>query len=147
MDSFKTTTRNWNNIECHHYCSSNWWSLPIYTPSGAISNENNASYLRNIVIRSCKWDLLIANLGPGPRDGLMTGCQRGYRPANWPGSEFLELTVISIGWYLGGTVGIGTVIFAFGLVLQFQQDCTLLQKFLKHNFSQKRVLLGTLYKI
>ncbi len=58
---------------------------------------------------------LIANLGPGPRDGLMTGCQRVTGlPIAWV-RVFLELTVISIGWYLGGTVGIGTVIFAFGI--------------------------------
>ena len=28
---------------------------------------------------------------------------------------FLEITVVSIGWYLGGTVGIGTLLFAFGI--------------------------------
>ena len=58
---------------------------------------------------------LIANLGPGPRDGLMTGCQRVTGlPIAWV-RIFLELTVISIGWSLGGTIGIGTVIFAFGI--------------------------------
>ena len=58
---------------------------------------------------------LVANLGPGPRDGLMTGIQR---KTNYPiaaGRAFLEITVVSIGWYLGGTVGIGTLLFAFGV--------------------------------
>ncbi len=58
---------------------------------------------------------LIANLGPGPRDGLMTGLQR---KTNLPIAlirAFLEITVVSIGWYLGGTVGIGTLLFAFGV--------------------------------
>ncbi len=58
---------------------------------------------------------LIANLGPGPRDGLMTGLQR---KTNLPIAlirVFLEITVVSIGWYLGGTVGIGTLLFAFGV--------------------------------
>jgi len=58
---------------------------------------------------------LIANLGPGPRDGLMTGIQR---KTNFPIATvraFLEITVVSIGWYLGGTVGIGTLLFAFGI--------------------------------
>ena len=58
---------------------------------------------------------LIANLGPGPRDGLMTGLQR---KTNFPIAlvrAFLEITVVSIGWYLGGTVGIGTLLFAFGV--------------------------------
>ena len=58
---------------------------------------------------------LISNLGPGPRDGLMTGIQR---KTNFPIAAvraFLEITVVSIGWYLGGTVGIGTLLFAFGV--------------------------------
>jgi len=58
---------------------------------------------------------LIANLGPGPRDGLMTGCQRVTGlPIAWV-RVLLEVTVISIGWTLGGSIGIGTVIFAFGI--------------------------------
>ena len=58
---------------------------------------------------------LIANLGPGPRDGLMTGCQKATNlPIAWV-RVFLEITVISIGWMLGGTIGIATVIFAFGI--------------------------------
>ena len=58
---------------------------------------------------------LIANLGPGPRDGLMTGLQE---KTNLPISvvrAFLEISVVVIGWYLGGTVGIGTLLFAFGV--------------------------------
>jgi len=58
---------------------------------------------------------LVSNLGPGPRDGLMTGIQR---KTNFPIAAvraFLEITVVSIGWYLGGTVGIGTLLFAFGV--------------------------------
>ena len=58
---------------------------------------------------------LVANLGPGPRDGLMTGIQR---KTNYPIAAvwaFLEILVFSIGWYLGGTVGVGTLLFAFGV--------------------------------
>ncbi len=58
---------------------------------------------------------LVANLGAGPRDGLMVGLQQ---KTNLPISAvraFLEITVVSIGWYLGGTVGIGTLLFAFGI--------------------------------
>jgi uncharacterized membrane protein YczE len=58
---------------------------------------------------------LIANLGPGPRDGLMTGIQR---ITNFPIALVragIEITVVSIGWYLGGTVGVGTLLFAFGI--------------------------------
>ena len=58
---------------------------------------------------------LIANLGPGPRDGLMTGLQRKTNLPIAIVRAFLEITVVSIGWYLGGTVGIGTLLFAFGV--------------------------------
>ena len=58
---------------------------------------------------------LVANLGPGPRDGLMTGLQRKTNLPIAVVRAFLEITVVSIGWYLGGTVGIGTLLFAFGI--------------------------------
>jgi uncharacterized membrane protein YczE len=52
-----------------------------------------------------------ANLGPGPRDGLMTGlAARGHsiRAAR----TVIEVTVLAVGWVLGGSVGVGTVLFA-----------------------------------
>ena len=58
---------------------------------------------------------LTANLGPGPRDGLMTGIQRKTNLPIAVVRAFLEITVVSVGWYLGGTVGIGTLLFAFGI--------------------------------
>ncbi|MDA0942373.1 MAG: hypothetical protein O2959_05525 [Proteobacteria bacterium] len=58
---------------------------------------------------------LVANLGPGPRDGLMTGLTKisGY-PISLVRAS-LEITVVVVGWYFGGTVGLGTLIFAFGI--------------------------------
>ena len=58
---------------------------------------------------------LVANLGPGPRDGLMTGLQKKTNLPIAIVRAFLEITVVSIGWYLGGTVGVGTLFFAFGI--------------------------------
>ena len=58
---------------------------------------------------------LVANLGPGPRDGLMIGLQNKTNLPIAVVRAFLEITVMSIGWYLGGTVGIGTLLFAFGI--------------------------------
>ena len=58
---------------------------------------------------------LIANLGPGPRDGLMTGLQRLTNLSIASVRSGIELSVIGIGWILGGTVGIGTVLFALGI--------------------------------
>ena len=58
---------------------------------------------------------LIANLGPGPRDGLMVGLQKKTKLPIALVRAFLEITVAITGWYLGGTVGIGTLFFAFGV--------------------------------
>ena len=58
---------------------------------------------------------LIANLGPGPRDGLMVGLQKKTKLPIALVRAFLEITVAITGWYLGGTVGIGTLLFAFGV--------------------------------
>ena len=58
---------------------------------------------------------LVANLGPGPRDGLMTGLTKTTNLPIALVRAFLEITVVIIGWYLGGTVGVGTLIFAFGI--------------------------------
>ena len=58
---------------------------------------------------------LVANLGAGPRDGLMVGLQKKTNMPIAAVRAFLEITVVSIGWYLGGTVGIGTLLFAFGI--------------------------------
>ena len=58
---------------------------------------------------------LVANLGPGPRDGLMTGLQRVTgRPIALVRTS-IELSVVAIGWALGGTLGLGTLLFAFGI--------------------------------
>ena len=58
---------------------------------------------------------LVANLGAGPRDGLMIGLQKKTNLPIAAVRAFLEVTVMSIGWYLGGTVGAGTLLFAFGI--------------------------------
>jgi uncharacterized membrane protein YczE len=55
---------------------------------------------------------LTAGHGPGPRDGWMTGL---HHRTGWPVGRIrllIELTVLTAGWLLGGTVGIGTAIFA-----------------------------------
>ena len=58
---------------------------------------------------------LVANLGAGPRDGLMIGLQKQTNLPIALVRGTLEITVMSIGWYLGGTVGVGTLLFAFGI--------------------------------
>ena len=58
---------------------------------------------------------LISNLGAGPRDGLMIGLQKLTKLPIAAVRGTLEISVVSIGWYLGGTVGVGTLLFAFGI--------------------------------
>ena len=56
-----------------------------------------------------------ARFGPGPRDGLMTGMNARLGWPIWASRLSVELTVLAIGWLLGGTVGVGTVVFALGI--------------------------------
>ena len=55
---------------------------------------------------------LTSNLGPGPRDGWMTGLQRKTGIPIGRVRAAIEISVVLVGWYLGGTVGLGTVAFA-----------------------------------
>ena len=70
------------------------------------------SFLGTMLVGFGSGIYLIANLGPGTRDGLMTGISKKY---NKPISLIrftIEFCVVFFGWVLGGTLGIGTIIFA-----------------------------------
>lgn len=56
-----------------------------------------------------------ARWGAGPRDGLMTGIHTRWRVPIWAARAGVEGTVLCAGWALGGTVGIGTVVFALAI--------------------------------
>ena len=56
-----------------------------------------------------------AGFGPGPRDGLMTGLHRRTGLPVGPVRTGIEVAVVATGWLLGGTVGIGTVVYALGV--------------------------------
>lgn len=58
---------------------------------------------------------LATDLGPGPRDGLMTGVHHRFGWSIRRARTAIELTVLAIGWALGGSVGLGTVVFALGI--------------------------------
>ena len=84
---------------------------------------SNDTYFINLIVGSVGVILvgfgsgiyLTANLGPGPRDGLMTGLQRVTQyPIAWV-RVCIEVSVVGVGWVLGGTVGVGTLLFAFGI--------------------------------
>jgi uncharacterized membrane protein YczE len=71
--------------------------------------------LAGIVITALGMAMYIgAGLGPGPRDGLMTGISAKGYPL-WIVRTVLELVALAAGWVLGGDVGIGTVLFALGI--------------------------------
>ena len=53
-----------------------------------------------------------ARFGPGPRDGLMTGIHNRWGFRIWIVRTVIELSVLAIGWLLGGNVGVGTIAFA-----------------------------------
>ncbi len=87
------------------------WLAPTPEPLAA----RWAYLLLGVVATGAATGLYIgAGLGPGPRDGLMTGLNRlglSIRTAR----TIIEVTVLAIGWLLGGTVGIGTVVFALAI--------------------------------
>jgi len=56
-----------------------------------------------------------ANLGGGPRDGLVVGLTRTSGWPFWVVRSLVEGLVLVSGWLLGGTVGLGTVLFALGI--------------------------------
>lgn len=56
-----------------------------------------------------------AGLGPGPRDGLMTGLVRVTGRSTRLVRTSIELTVLAVGWLIGGTVGLGTVLYAVAI--------------------------------
>jgi uncharacterized membrane protein YczE len=56
-----------------------------------------------------------ARLGPGPRDGLMTGLSARTGRSIRLVRTLIEVTVLAVGWLLGGTVGAGTVLYAVAI--------------------------------
>jgi uncharacterized membrane protein YczE len=58
---------------------------------------------------------LASDLGPGPRDGLMTGLHLRFGWSIRRARTGIELTVLVLGFLAGGTIGIGTIVFALGI--------------------------------
>ena len=56
-----------------------------------------------------------SQFGPGPRDGLMTGLHRRTGLPLLVVRTFLEVTVVAVGWALGGVLGVGTVVYALAI--------------------------------
>ncbi len=72
--------------------------------------------LAGIVLNGVAGAMYIGSqFGPGPRDGLMTGVVRRTGHSVRLVRTVLELTVLGTGWLLGGTAGLGTVLYALGI--------------------------------
>jgi uncharacterized membrane protein YczE len=78
-----------------------------------------------------------AGFGPGPRDGLMTGIARRAGTSIRLSRTIVEVSVLATGWLLGGTVGVGTVLFAvtIGPLAQF-----FLKLFARHGLDNSRIV-------
>ena len=77
---------------------------------------------------------LASNLGPGPRDGLMIGLQQKTNTSIPLIRTIIEMTAVTVGWFLGGIVGIGTILFVFGIGPCVGVGLTLVEK-----VSKKRI--------
>ena len=91
------------------------WSLPYLPHPEHYELKILQAFVGTLLVGFASGIYLIANLGPGPRDGLMTGFQRitGFPIASVRAS--IEIVVVTIGWTLGGSIGLATIIFAFGI--------------------------------
>jgi uncharacterized membrane protein YczE len=88
------------------------------------------AFIGVVVIGIASGMYLTANLGAGPREGLMKGLQA---VTGFPIAYIrigIEVTVVSIGWYLGGVVGVGTLMFAFGVGPSVAMGCLFVKRFL-----------------
>ena len=77
---------------------------------------------------------LASNLGPGPRDGLMIGLQQKTNTSIPLIRTIIEIAAVTVGWFLGGIVGIGTILFVFGIGPCVGVGLNLVEK-----FSKKRI--------
>jgi uncharacterized membrane protein YczE len=92
----------------------------IGTPNGVVAQLS--LLLAGLVLNGLAGGLYIGSqLGPGPRDGLMTGLALRTGLSIRLVRTVLELTVLGVGWLLGGPIGIGTVLYALaiGPLVQF----------------------------
>ncbi len=78
------------------------WGLGYYVPGVLLAGLSTGFYIG-------------AGLGKGPRDGLMLGLSK---LSQWPVARvrtLIELVVLALGWLMGATIGVGTLLFAFGI--------------------------------
>ena len=90
-------------------------SLPYFPTPESFFLQALQVFIGVIIVGLGSGFYLISNLGPGSRDGLMTGLQK---KTNLPIALIratIEVSAVVFGFYLGGVVGVGTLVFAFGI--------------------------------
>ncbi len=91
------------------------FALPLVpTPENLL--QSSGMLLAGVALVGVAGGLYIgARFGPGPRDGLMTGISARWGWPLWLARTAVEITVLTIGWTLGGTVGVGTLVYALSI--------------------------------
>ena len=85
------------------------WLLPDFAQPA----QQALAFAAGLLLLALATGLYIgARFGPGPRDGLMTGLHARFGWPIWAVRTTLEGSVLLVGWWLGGTVGLGTLAFA-----------------------------------
>ncbi len=90
-------------------------SIPILPYPKTFLFQTGQSIIAVFIVGLGSGFYLTANLGPGPRDGLMTGLQNLTNQPIALIRTIIEVSAVFVGFYLGGVVGIGTLLFAFGI--------------------------------
>ena len=106
MDAFAPNPRHRHHSECHYYFFMIDINLPLLYRPDHLFWQFVMLFCGIMTIGLGSALYLVANLGPGARDGLMTGLQRRL---GWPimyVRSSIEMTAVLIGWLLGGIAGI-----------------------------------------
>ncbi len=90
-------------------------ALPLLPRPGTAPAQLALSAVGVLVIGLGSGLYLAADLGPGPRDGVMTGIHHRFGWSIRRARTAIEVAALVVGFLLGGTVGIGTLLFAFGI--------------------------------
>lgn len=88
------------------------WLLPAPGPLGGLALQITYFAAGLVLLAVASGIYIGARMGPGPRDGLMTGLHSRLGLPIWVGRTGVEGSVLAIGWLLGGDVGFGTLGFA-----------------------------------
>ena len=90
-------------------------TIDVIPTAGSVPIQLTMMFGGVVVIGLGSATYLSADLGAGPRDGLMTGLHHRFGWSIRRARTAIELLVLVLGWALGGTIGLGTVVFALGI--------------------------------